>query len=442
MRTNDSRLKSQGGMVAVAALRLLAEYAQEHTGGLLRLTSRQSVVLPGLSAACLLRLRRQLPGECLVVGAGTPNPVTTAPVAGDGAGRGWLRPGVFADVLHAIGPPPPWRLGIVDRSQPYLPLPPSEVEVVAMPREDAWQLRLPRRGRAAVVAPGHLRTAHVGGALRRMADAGVEPGSCGEAALADLLEDLLQPGEVEKAEAPARHRTPPGALLLHEPVQGWNARHVQDLCLFAQQRGLPAFGLSPARALVLHGLGPADHDALDELHLRHRYAPMARAWAQWMTVEAGLESAADALADALQQRCPVNPGVALAVARPGAAACDGAWTVAPLGRRGLIRRRDWYRLEGGQTAEGELTAIVEVLLAVCASPPAAPEETAPAAVPVTDGLQGTRQCGECLSAYDPRYGDPHAAVPPGTPFDALPGSWNCPVCGAPGTAYHANERAA
>ena len=39
-------------------------------------------------------------------------------------------------------------------------------------------------------------------------------------------------------------------------------------------------------------------------------------------------------------------------------------------------------------------------------------------------------CGVCGYVYDPAKGDPDNGVPAGTPFEKLPDSWVCPVCGA------------
>lgn len=39
-------------------------------------------------------------------------------------------------------------------------------------------------------------------------------------------------------------------------------------------------------------------------------------------------------------------------------------------------------------------------------------------------------CSVCGYVYDPEKGDPDSGVKPGTPFEELPGSWVCPVCGA------------
>jgi rubredoxin len=39
-------------------------------------------------------------------------------------------------------------------------------------------------------------------------------------------------------------------------------------------------------------------------------------------------------------------------------------------------------------------------------------------------------CGVCGYVYDPAKGDNDGGVAPGTPFEALPEDWSCPVCGA------------
>ncbi len=39
------------------------------------------------------------------------------------------------------------------------------------------------------------------------------------------------------------------------------------------------------------------------------------------------------------------------------------------------------------------------------------------------------ECLVCGWIYDPALGDPDGGIPAGTPFDALPDDWVCPVCG-------------
>jgi len=40
------------------------------------------------------------------------------------------------------------------------------------------------------------------------------------------------------------------------------------------------------------------------------------------------------------------------------------------------------------------------------------------------------RCRICGYIYDPELGDPDGKIPAGTPFEKLPDTWGCPVCGA------------
>jgi len=40
------------------------------------------------------------------------------------------------------------------------------------------------------------------------------------------------------------------------------------------------------------------------------------------------------------------------------------------------------------------------------------------------------KCTVCNYVYDPELGDPDGGIEPGTPFEEIPDSWVCPVCGA------------
>lgn len=40
------------------------------------------------------------------------------------------------------------------------------------------------------------------------------------------------------------------------------------------------------------------------------------------------------------------------------------------------------------------------------------------------------RCTVCGYIYDPQAGDPDGGIKPGTPFEQIPDSWVCPVCGA------------
>ncbi|HET6420854.1 MAG TPA: rubredoxin [Geobacteraceae bacterium] len=45
------------------------------------------------------------------------------------------------------------------------------------------------------------------------------------------------------------------------------------------------------------------------------------------------------------------------------------------------------------------------------------------------------RCTICDYIYDPAAGDPGNGVPAGTPFEELPDTWVCPVCGVDKTGF-------
>lgn len=51
-------------------------------------------------------------------------------------------------------------------------------------------------------------------------------------------------------------------------------------------------------------------------------------------------------------------------------------------------------------------------------------------------------CEVCHWVYDPAKGDPQGGIPPGTPFDAIPDDWVCPVCRVPKKMFKPVETAA
>ncbi|MCX7847272.1 MAG: rubredoxin [bacterium] len=44
-------------------------------------------------------------------------------------------------------------------------------------------------------------------------------------------------------------------------------------------------------------------------------------------------------------------------------------------------------------------------------------------------------CKACGFIYNPLDGDPLNNIPPNTPFEKLPDTWRCPMCGAPKSMF-------
>jgi rubredoxin/flavin reductase (DIM6/NTAB) family NADH-FMN oxidoreductase RutF len=49
------------------------------------------------------------------------------------------------------------------------------------------------------------------------------------------------------------------------------------------------------------------------------------------------------------------------------------------------------------------------------------------------------KCNVCGYIYDPEKGDPDGGIKPGTPFENIPDSWACPVCGATKDMFEKTE---
>jgi rubredoxin len=50
---------------------------------------------------------------------------------------------------------------------------------------------------------------------------------------------------------------------------------------------------------------------------------------------------------------------------------------------------------------------------------------------VVNGVSFSYQCSNCLTIYDPKFGDPAAQIPPGVSFEALSETYKCHVCDSP-----------
>jgi rubredoxin len=45
----------------------------------------------------------------------------------------------------------------------------------------------------------------------------------------------------------------------------------------------------------------------------------------------------------------------------------------------------------------------------------------------------------CGYIYDEEVGDPLNGIPPGTPWEAIPDDWRCPLCGTPKSEFEMVE---
>ncbi len=439
--TPDSLYRTQGGTISVGTLRLLAETAAEHGTGKLYFTTDQCVRLPGISDSRFLLLQQRLPGTQRDEEMRAPNIVTTAPVAGLGVGRAWLRQSVFADVLAGFDFAPKAAVVIADPAQPYLPALVGQIQVLASTREDQWQLRLVSPQGAVCEAPGMVRGAQVAEAVKRI-DEQLHT-NLTENTLADLLSDLLRGAPREALPHLPRHALAPGLTTLPQPSLGWEAGFLQALCLHALKQEITTLGISPWRGLMLPAGDEECARHFDELCLLERIAPDPNPWRRWLLVAPPLEREADAFARLLFARCPANPGFSIALQGADSPPADTHFTLRPQPRPRLMawqrtqrynlvarHQADQLQIATGVSLEQAADAVLARIATTLDTAPLRAEQPAP-----TASTRETQRCTECLTEYDPAHGDPRANIPAGTPFHALPATWSCPVCDATPKAY-------
>ena len=62
------------------------------------------------------------------------------------------------------------------------------------------------------------------------------------------------------------------------------------------------------------------------------------------------------------------------------------------------------------------------------NPEKEPDKEIRSLTPASQAAPSAFQCSNCLTVYDPKYGDELGNIPPGTPFQNLPDTYRCHVC--------------
>jgi len=441
------RHRTRGGLLSLRVLRVLAETAETLGAGRVVLTARQEVDVPGTKRDALRKLWVRLPGEAIDLPQphDEPNIVTTAPVAGLAPGRPWLVEGVFQDILNAVASRPAFPVTLGDPTQAYLPAFGGVLGFLAAEDEHRWQVvfRWPGDDRPAV-HPGELSSADVAWAIDRVQQAWPMFGRRDPLAL--LHETLGARLLTTGTQAPAQDacfEAVPGAVVLPMPRGGWPAAFIEALCVWAGGREGLTFRATPWRTLLLPGLDADLRRDVAGLCLGHRVPFAPSPWRAHLWTTDGAAAAAESLAEALEARCPANPGYGLAVTQGDHPAPDLSVQVEhERVRRWFFGFQDRFRIAVhgirgpwtglAEAADGILAALAKDTAHV--SPESGPKASENNREP-TARDDDARACRDCGTVYAPAYGDPMAGVPAGTPFDALPDGWECPVCGGSPARY-------
>jgi rubredoxin len=477
------RILSSGGQLTCAQLRQTAEAAMALGIALVRVGDRQSLTIKLKETDQANECRRLFDALPWRVENRFRPPATndaivsSLPFHGLGAQTGWLAERHFHDILtslETVSIPPEVSVGLIDPQQRWMARHEGTIHFLASPTEDFWRLTLrPDMRQESWVTPYAVHGGSIAESTRALIEVGVGGGHFDPDSLKKAAAAFLNRGWIEQRDPlpPApRHLRPcdgflrqrNGRLSLGLAASDFTfpARFLMEAALLAQRQSLRRIGITPWRQLIFRDIEEdAGTPAWRLLLARHgiaiRRAPPCSFFWRVGADNAELLQLRSELIDSLDRR--LGPAADISIAL-----IDGEPTPANAGSTSVVirqstgrwgrRRYDLFCREGLAGADGALRSVaarcrrslLEPLLfrlvnewvsgiEAPASAASAPDGT------TTESVVEDRRahCRECLTVYDPAWGDPRADVAPGTPFENLAEEWPCPVCEAPKSAYAA-----
>jgi rubredoxin len=404
----ETRVPLPGGWMTTQELRDLVGWAGAAGAQFLTAGDRQDWIVDGAAG--------RLPGRLTVSATGSLQ--STAYGNAPAAAHPWLTTGVWMDLLGQIPLPEGLDVQLLHEGARAHFIRWGHIRLTAQRAPHRWSVALRRPGAVRLTVPETV----------------VETG--GIPALVAAAGEAWATGDETFWRGAPLSETPPQALFsregFHDETAGtfawglWSPRfrleHLRDVAWLASESGAHRVWLTPDRVLLVPGIPrkhrPAWEEWLARTRLPSTHGDIARSVRAAGAMGPDREVAARLHAD---DRVP--PGGAVIVADDALNRGDGV--CGPFAT--LIRASNWLfrTADGHQSGEGTLDEVLRAL----DRPPRA--ESVPLPVPEV------HRCTACLTVYEPALGDPRGGVPRETPFESLPESWECPVCGAPRSNYAA-----
>lgn len=455
-----------------SVLRRAAELAMVHGNGLVRLGSRQEIVLGAIPSNSRDRVRRELGVLLVEHHPRHPNIVTTRPGAGRSGRTPWLSDGAYEAILTQFVTPPALPVNFSDPRQGMLPLHTGQINFVATPEPQFWQVSFNARDllrpttlSMAIHSEGVAAAAFViqHALLRDNAVDLPDLHSTLEACLGGLTRNIA-PGSIPSYEAvrpligfcedDRNDACSLGISALNQPLPG---QFLVDLGLAARAESIATAGITPWQSLVIHGIPPRAREHFERLLLRHKVATAVGPWERvcFNDLRSPTATAAGAsLLASLNENFPHPGSLRIGLTEHGAVIPDTPivvqasvqntrWPARPQIAFKVYVRENFERFGGllipcgrGIGCARMIGAVEEVIERYGMGQFAGPPVAAPMAASVAPAGRDLRyRCVECHTEYSEHYGDPLGGVEVGTPFEELPDDWQCPTCGAPGSTF-------
>ena len=463
-----------GGIVPAGDLLSIAEAAQTSAVRGLRFGGRQQLLLEVYSDK-LGELTDALETAALPfeVDADThPNIVSSCVAEQVVYSSGWLKEGVYKDVLDAFDYQPRLSVNLVDQGQSFVPFDTGRLNFIASGIGNYWHLlvRVSAEGRLQEW-PSLVYSGNIPKLVQRL-----EESLCDAVLLDHVYRDIMTSEQWTEQPIQEPLSFPDFALPYYEGFNRYKDRlwlgiyrrdelfapaFLKDLCQLCLQTKVAQLYITPWKSLVIQGIAPKERKGWDIVLGRHginvRHSLSELSWQVEDLSDEGL-----ALKHYLVRQFDRDDvrtfGLCFAVQVETDTRLFGLILI--LKQSGSPRRRYeiLYRenFDLGSPAyilfrkDVEKENLGPYLKSLCKYfyECKAGEDLIPhhayrqkdVSVPALPPETGIYACGHCLTVYDPAVGDPEAGIPVGTSFFTLD-VYTCPICGSDKVAFNPFEDA-
>ncbi len=475
------RIFTAGGAISPGDLWQVAALAQDYGLTTLEIGNRQELILAVERKVQREDLARRI--HALEMTTDEPdalaqNIVSSLPATDVFPDTPWLTAGVYLDVLAQFadsttdGWLPQLKINLIDPAQSLIPPATGNVNFVAAPEPDYWYVLLRPSGSVRRYAWPVLIASESVGAFARVVEAQYLAGNTGNAdafyktVMAEFVGQTRKPAtglKLPDAQIPVYegfHRMQSGNfwLGLYRKNQAFPLPFIEALCDLCRQTRVGKLFLTTYKTLLIKDIREADRPTWDRLLGRFGIRTNVPAWhLNWQIPDADASSLAlrnhilnqleeaDVRTDELSfaVNVPFSEAAASVVIQQNRDVGDAA------SRPGSPEHFDVYQRTHQTTTNtqyvvvaksrplAQLSGVVEQLalahyerLNTAAPGPMVDD------APVAEKPQRlVHACPDCLSQYDPRYGEPHRGILAKTPFDALPTDYACGICEAEKTLF-------
>ena len=445
-----------GGVISIAALREVAEWAATRGDGALAIGPRQDIRLTTRRYTQPIGALERLLAPACDVG---PNVTSTCASLGMARAQPWLTEGVYQELVESLPLDTRVSVGVSDFIQDLFPVATGEMVFVASEVPRYWHVALHDEFAGLTVSPFAIPQEVANDVVRYVEALRREQPHVMRAPYIDriarefdaMLIALTAP--IPTPRIVQRETVGFYPLLgsdrccvgIQAPDATYNARFVINACLLAQKHGIGAAHLTPWGGFIVKGIDRAGADAWRLLLGQFECAE----WAQCDAFCALTDGSPAALklkaflTSRLRRLGRTAPSLSIAV-QPSADHGEAALCIERVNTRlfARYRIRIRHRFDARATTEERvmgpyrrrelIPALVDIIARYHLGSPTAVVSFAPTPS-CRKSIEMT--CGACGSAYCADYGDPVSRIQAGTDFRDLPENWICPVCEAPKSAF-------